>query len=153
LPQIGNPAVLFPAEQYASCPQSVMPLSYDWASMKNLVAGMSPSGMTNQAIGLVHGWQSLVGGGPYPTPPTMDTNYTYSQVIILLTDGLNTEDRWFTDQDSIDNRQTMTCNNIKATGITIYTIQVNTSGDPTSTLLQTCATDSSKFFLLTSANE
>ena len=32
-----------------------------------------------------------------------------------------------------------TCANIKAAGITIYTIQVNTGGDPTSTLLQNCA--------------
>jgi hypothetical protein len=46
-----------------------------------------------------------------------------------------------------------TCANIKATGITIYTIQVNTGGDPTSTLLQNCASDSSKFFLLTSADQ
>jgi hypothetical protein len=30
---------------------------------------------------------------------------------------------------------------------------VNTGGDPTSTLLQNCASDSSKFFLLTSADE
>jgi len=47
----------------------------------------------------------------------------------------------------------MTCSNIKAAGITLYTIQVNTDGDPTSTLLQNCASDSSKFFLLTSANQ
>jgi hypothetical protein len=47
----------------------------------------------------------------------------------------------------------MTCNNVKAAGITLYTIQVNTGGDPTSSLLQTCATDSSKFFLLTSASQ
>lgn len=47
----------------------------------------------------------------------------------------------------------MTCDNIKAAGITLYTIQVNTSGDPTSTLLQKCASGSDKFFLLTSANE
>ena len=46
-----------------------------------------------------------------------------------------------------------TCANIKAGGITIYTIQVNTAGDPTSTLLQNCASDSTKFFLLTSASE
>ena len=41
-----------------------------------------------------------------------------------------------------------TCANIKASGITIYTIQVNTGGDPTSTLLQNCASDSSKFWEL-----
>jgi Tfp pilus tip-associated adhesin PilY1 len=32
-------------------------------------------------------------------------------------------------------------------------IQVNTSGDPTSTLLQGCASTADKFFLLTSANQ
>ena len=47
----------------------------------------------------------------------------------------------------------MTCDNIKAAGIQVYTIQVNTGGDPTSTLLQNCASDSSKFFLLTSAGQ
>ena len=46
-----------------------------------------------------------------------------------------------------------TCANIKNAGITLYTIQVNTGGDPTSTLLQNCASDSSKFFLLTSADQ
>jgi hypothetical protein len=47
----------------------------------------------------------------------------------------------------------MTCNNIKAAGIILYTVQVNTGGDPTSTLLQNCASDPSKFFLLTSSTE
>jgi Flp pilus assembly protein TadG len=148
-----NPQSQFPAEQYGSCPQAVMPLSYNWSGMTMLVNNMSPGGNTNQAIGLAHGWMSLVGGGPYPTPPAMDPNYTYQQVIILLTDGLNTQDRWYTNQASIDARQQLTCANIKAAGITLYTIQVNTSGDPTSTLLQNCATDTSKFFLLTSANQ
>jgi hypothetical protein len=127
--------------------------NYDWTGMKNLVSAMSPNGNTNQAIGLVHGWMSLVGGGPYPTPPAEDPNYKYSKVVILLTDGLNTQNRWWSSQSPIDNRQAITCSNIKAAGITLYTIQVNTGGDPTSSLLQTCASDSSKFFLLTSANQ
>ena len=46
-----------------------------------------------------------------------------------------------------------TCANIKGAGITIYAIQVNTGGDPTSTLLRNCASSSDKFFLLTSANQ
>ena len=121
--------------------------------MKNLVTAMSPAGNTNQAIGLPQGWMSLVGGGPYPTPPVMDPNYKYSQVIILLTGGLNTQDRWYTSQTSIDNRQAMTCANVKAAGIIVYTVQVNTGGDPTSSLLKACASDSTKFFLLTSANQ
>jgi hypothetical protein len=41
-----------------------------------------------------------------------------------------------------------TCANIKANNITIYTIQVNTGGDPTSTLLKNCASDTTKFYEL-----
>ena len=148
----------YPAEQYGSCPQAIMGLSYDWTGMNTLVNNMVADGNTNQPIGLVWGWQSLVGGATLSVP-TMDPNYVYQQIIILLSDGLNTEDRWYTNQSSIDNRMydsstgAGTCANIKATGITIYTIQVNTGGDPTSTLLQNCATDSTKFFLLTSASQ
>jgi Flp pilus assembly protein TadG len=145
-------ASLYAAEQYSSCPQAVMGLSYDWTAMTSLVNNMVANGNTNQAIGLQLGWMSLTGGGPFTMPPE-DPNYQYQHIIILLTDGLNTQDRWYTDQSSIDARQELTCSNAKAAGITIYTIQVNTSGDPTSTLLQDCASTSSKFFLLTSADQ
>ena len=151
---------LYPAEQYSSCPQAVMGLSYDWTSMNSLVSNMSPNGSTDQAIGLQLGWMSIVGGGPFSVP-AYKTGYTYTKAIILLTDGLNTQDRWYGDGSSlgtsddakIDAREALTCTNIKAAGITLYTIQVNTDGDPTSTLLQNCASTSDKFYLLTSASQ
>jgi uncharacterized protein YegL len=151
-PTTTNTATQYPAEQYGSCPASAMGLSYDWTSMKSLVSNMQPNGNTNQAIGLQLGWMSIVGGGPF-TSPAEDPNYTYSHVIILLTDGLNTQDRWYSQQSQIDARQSILCSNAKAAGITLYMIQVNTDGSPTSTLLQNCASDSSKFFLLSSASE
>ena len=58
-----------------------------------------------------------------------------------------------------------TCANINAANINLYTIQVNTGGDPTSTLLKNCAgtaptdtvarkfPDPNKFSLLTSADQ
>lgn len=46
-----------------------------------------------------------------------------------------------------------TCANIKAAGITIYTVHVNTDGDPMSTLLQNCASSSDKFWMITSAGD
>jgi Flp pilus assembly protein TadG len=156
-PTTNNTATLLPAEQYSSCPQKIMPLTYDWTALNTVVNNMVAAGSTNQAIGLEMGWMSLVGGGPFPTPPVMDPNYQYKQVIILLTDGLNTQDRWYGDGSTtstqVDARQQLTCNNIKAANITIYTVQVNTNGDPTSTLLQNCASSSDKFFLLTSSTE
>jgi hypothetical protein len=83
-------------------------------------------------------------------------------VIILLSDGMNTMNRWNGNGSSqsaeVDARMygtggAGTCKNIKDAGITIYAVQVNTDGDPVSTLLQNCASDATKFFHLTSANQ
>ncbi len=151
----------FPADQYSSCTLAIMGLSYDWTTMTNLIDSMTPNGNTNQPIGLVWGWQSLAGGGPL-TAPAMDTaHYTYNQYIILLSDGLNTQDRWYSTESSIDKRMyynnsgtiSGTCKNIKDAGIKVYTVQVDTGGDPTSVLLQNCASDPSMFFKLTSASQ
>lgn len=144
-------ATLYPTEQYSSCSVSLMQLTNDWTALNAKVDAMQPVGNTNQAIGLQVGWQTLT-QAPFTVPP-IDPDYQYQTVIILLTDGLNTEDRWYTSQTSIDNRQKKTCDNVKAAGITMYTVQVNTGGDPTSTLLQNCASDPGKFFLLTSAGQ
>jgi hypothetical protein len=81
----------------------MMGLSYDWTSMNSLVDLMQPAGNTNQPIGLVWGWQSLVGGGPLAAP-AKDSNYTYKEIIILLSDGLNTQNRWSGSQSSVDGR-------------------------------------------------
>ncbi|MDQ2080142.1 pilus assembly protein TadG-related protein [Xanthobacteraceae bacterium Astr-EGSB] len=166
-PTPSNKATLFiPAHPSDYCPVTVKPLNNDWATMSTFVDEMTAKDSTNQGIGLVHGWQSLVGGGPYPTPPTMDTNYTYKQVIILMSDGLNTKNRWWGDgfrtgtaEDAkIDARERLTCTNAKAADITIYTIQVNTSTDPTSQVLQDCASPNTEddpgphFYLVTSAS-
>ncbi len=126
-----------------------MGLSNDWTALSDKITAMQPVGNTNQAIGLQMGWQSLT-AAPF-TVPAQDPNYQYSQVIILLTDGLNTQDRWYTNASSIDARQQKTCANLKTAGVTVYTVQVNTDNEATSTLLQNCASDSSKFFLLTSS--
>lgn len=154
----GTTNSLWPAEQYDSCPAEMMGLSYNWTAMNNLVDSMQAVGNTNQPIGLVWGWQSLVGGGPLESP-AMDSNYKYQQIIILLSDGMNTQNRWYTQQNPVDNRMYQngngsgTCANIKASDITIYTLQVNTGRDPTSTLLKNCASDSEKFYLVTQASD
>jgi len=98
---------LYPAEQYSSCPASLMQLSNDWTALSAKIDAMEPAGNTNQAIGLQMGWQSLT-AAPF-TVPAFDSNYQYNQVIILLTDGLNTEDRWYSKQSSIDSLEQKAC--------------------------------------------
>ena len=163
----------FPPDEKATCPPAMMELNYDWPAMNDLVDGLTANGSTNQPIGLVWGWQSLVGGGPF-TAPLKTSGYDYTDVIILLSDGLNTQNRWDGDgshtSTAVDARMrdssgTGTCANINAHDINLYTIQVNTGGDPTSTLLKNCAgtaptetvarkfPDPNKFFLLTTADQ
>jgi Flp pilus assembly protein TadG len=150
VPSMTVPATLFPADRYASCPTLMMGLSANWTALNARVDQMQPNGNTNQAIGLAWGWQSLT-AAPFTIPPK-DPGVDYRTVIILLSDGLNTQDRWFTNQNSIDARQASLCGNVHSAGIDMYTVQVDTGGDPTSTLLQQCASDPSQFFLLTSAS-
>ncbi|MEA2880318.1 MAG: hypothetical protein QOF14_5514 [Hyphomicrobiales bacterium] len=150
-PSVSVQATLFPAEQYANCPVELMPLSYDWTALNAKIDEMKPDGNTNQTIGLQWGFQSLT-AAPF-TIPAKDPNYFYTQVVILLTDGLNTQNRFSSTQSAIDDRTKKACDNIKAAGITLYALQVNTDGDPTSTMLQQCATDTSKFWLVTNSSQ
>jgi Flp pilus assembly protein TadG len=149
---------LFPAEQYTVCPVALMAQSYDWTALNAKIDTMVAAGNTNQGIGLAWGWQSLTSGSPL-NAPAKDPNYLYQDIVIILSDGINTQDRWYSNATSIDNRQRILCDNMKNAGVTIYAIQVNTSNDPTSSVLQYCAgtratvADASKFFLLTTPSQ
>jgi hypothetical protein len=47
--------------------------------------------------------QSLIGTSPLPVS-ALQVGYKYAQVIVLVADGLNTQNRWSTRQSSIDTR-------------------------------------------------
>ena len=111
-------ATRFPAEQYQDCPVQLMPLSYDWTALNAKIDEMTAGGMTNNTIGLQWGFQSLT-AEPF-TIPAKDATYSYNQVIIHMTDGLNTQSRFSNNQADIDVRTKKTCDNIKTAGITIY---------------------------------
>jgi Flp pilus assembly protein TadG len=149
-------ATYFPAEQDNNCPERLMTLSSDKTALKAKIDALYPSGATNQPIGLAWAWLSLLQQAPLNAPAEA-SGYTYQKVIILMSDGLNTKNRWYGNGSSpssqIDTRQQTLCNNVKAAGITLYTIHVNTDGDPTSTVLQNCASSSDKFYTLTSSSQ
>ncbi len=97
-------------------------------------------------------WMSLTQSAPL-NAPAKDPNYTYKDAIILLSDGLNTQNRWYSNAAQIDARQKILCDNAKAAGITVYTIHINTDGDPTSAVLQYCASGPQNFYTITSASQ
>ena len=151
-PVQGDDHTWFPAVQCGSL-ATLMPLTdvFDPTGFTNLndkIDAMTPAGNTNTTIGLVWGWHSLTSNLPLTqgaTPaPDLD------KVIIMLTDGDNTEDRWSTSGSQIDARMQMTCDNVKAANIKIYTVRViNGNG----TLLQGCATSPNMYYDVQQASQ
>jgi len=155
----GTLSTRFYAEQSIYCPPATMTaMSNKWSDLKNQISSMAPNGNTNQAVGLFWGWQTLnTTNDPYKAP-AKDPNWVYKDYIVLLSDGLNTQDRWYSCPgtgacSTIDTRQELLCKNIKdpaqngGNKITVFTIQVNINGkDPTSQVLQDCATPGAGYF-------
>ncbi len=161
----------FPAVFYLSggsdiCPPQLLPLTstYTDASTKLItdkISSLDASGGTNQPIGIQMAWQTLQPNGAF-TSPAKDSNYKYTDVLIILSDGLNTIDRWYgngSDASSdVDARQTILCQNINNQTATttqdyrVFTIQVNTDGDPESAVLRACASPNGGFFPTSSAS-
>ena len=130
----------------------IMPLSYDWTTLKTLIGNLEPTGNTNQGIGMAWAWLTLgVGVVPFNAPAKDTANYEYQDAVVLLSDGLNTQNRFTSDADEIDARQKILCANAKAApyNITIYTVQVNTGGDAESAVLKGCASSADKFYHIT----
>jgi hypothetical protein len=113
---------------------------------------MQASGATNVTIGLVWAWHSLTPNTPYTegASPVSDLD----KVIVVLTDGENTKNRWWGngyDHDArIDGRTSLACTNIKAAGVKIYTIRVI---EGNAALLQQCATNPSMYYDVQQASQ
>ena len=113
-PSNGNTPTLFPAEQYSYCDSSgakiatIMPLSYDWTALKAKIDTMVPTGNTNQGIGLAWGWMTLTQSDPF-NAPAKDPNYVYKDALVILSDGLNTQNRWYFERRARSTRARGSC--------------------------------------------
>ena len=82
---------------------------------------MTPTGNTNVTIGMAWAWQTLSPVAPMNAPePAPDLD----KVIVLLTDGDNTQNRFTSSTSSIDSRTEKVCTNAKAANIKVYTVRV-----------------------------
>jgi Mg-chelatase subunit ChlD len=146
-PTPDNTSTLFPAEDCGSLTRA-MPLSNDWNALNDKVDQMDPNGATNVTIGLAWAWHALTANQPLTeaSAPQPDLD----KVIIALTDGDNTQNRWSTSQSKIDARTAAVCANIKAAGIKLYTVRVI---DGNATLLKNCATNPGMFYDVAQASQ
>ncbi|MEH2626489.1 Flp pilus assembly protein TadG [Bradyrhizobium sp. AZCC 1719] len=163
-PTSANAPTMAVAEEYGSYCKTgstsymppIMPMSYDWTALKTLIGNLKPTGNTNQGIGMAWAWLTLgVSVTPFNAPPKDTANYEYQDAIVLLSDGLNTQNRWYNNASQIDARQKILCANAKKApyNVVIYTVQVDTGGDGESAVLKECASDANKFYHITEAGQ
>jgi Flp pilus assembly protein TadG len=143
----GGASSAYRAHQASACPTSLMPLSTDWTALNSKIDAMTPTGNTNVTIGLQLAWQSLSPVAPFNAPavsPDLD------KVIIALTDGDNTQNRWSSTQSVIDARTDKVCTNAKTDNIKIYTIRVINGN---ASLLKGCASKPDMYYEVAQASQ
>src|SRR6185312_14460100 len=112
----------------------------DWTALNNKIDDMTPTGNTNVTIGLAWGFQLLSPVEPFNAPaPEADLD----KVIVILTDGDNTQNRWSSSSSAIDARTQKVCDNIKTANIKIYTVRVINGN---ASLLKGCATNPTMYY-------
>jgi Flp pilus assembly protein TadG len=137
----------FRAHQASNCPTPMIPLTSDWNALHARVDAMTPAGNTNVAIGMAWAWQTISAVEPMNAPsPAPDLD----KVIVLLTDGQNTESRFSSSQSSIDSRTEKVCANAKADNVKVYTVRVINGN---ATLLRNCATKPDWFYDVDEAHQ
>jgi Flp pilus assembly protein TadG len=150
-PTINIKATLFPTIQAGNCPTSILPLTPIHSKYNTLVSkidDMDPTGTTNVTIGLTWAWHALTPNSPLQEGSVASDEI--DKVIILLTDGTNTENRWSTSPSEIDARTKKVCDNVKAAKIKLYTVRVI---EGNASLLQQCASKTDMYFNVTTASQ
>jgi hypothetical protein len=101
---------------------------------------MTAVGNTNVTIGMAWAWQTLSDVAPMTAPsPAPDLD----KVIVLLTDGENTQNRFSNSTTAIDARTEKICTNAKAANIKVYTVRVINGN---ANLLRGCASKPDMFY-------
>lgn len=133
----------------------VLPLTNIYGTIKTKIAGLYASGNTLSNVGMTWGYRVLSPEAPFREGKSW-TDLTNKKVAILMTDGDNNiggsysaYGSWsvlkLTDSN-LDTKLATTCQNMKDSGITIYTITF-TSGinEATKSFFRNCASDVDKF--------
>lgn len=141
--------------------QAITPLTNQKAPLDAAIDALSPNGSTHINIGLVWAWYVISQGSPFTEGLAYD-DPTSKKYIVLMTDGENTYQAFSaygylssgnlgtTNQSSavnvLNNRLKAICDNIKANGVTIYTVALDISTTTAKNLLEYCATPPGRYF-------
>jgi Flp pilus assembly protein TadG len=138
---------LFPAVECVN-PVPLQPLTSDWKRLHGKIDEMRGDGTTNVSIGVAWAWHALSTGEPLKEGSAVAKDL--DKVIILLTDGDNTENRWGASTPAIDRRTEAACANVKKDGIKLYTVRVIAGNQ---SLLRNCASAPNMYFEVSQASQ
>lgn len=146
-----NPDSLYPTSHCATANlQPILPLTKSFSKVKQHVKKMQPSGNTNLTIGVQWGLETLSKASPFKETQKDNPTLVVRQMMVLVTDGQNTQNRWTTDTASIDQRAELACESAKADLEKVFTVRViNGNAD----LLRNCASTPEYFYDIKSASE
>lgn len=159
------------------CPRnSILPLTNQKADLTNAIDAMLAEYTTNIPVGLAWGWRTISKKKPFNEGAAYTDEDTI-KAIILLTDGENfigsqnnhNKSRYGaygfvnsgrlgttnanTAVTKLNNKTSQLCTRIKNKGIILYTITFQVPTTSIKTLMENCATDSTKYFDSPSGSE
>lgn len=143
----GASAAQFPVAACGALAKA-LPLTSDWNALEGMIDGMNPAGTTNVTIGMMWAWHALTSNEPFTQAQAVRPDV--EKVIVLLTDGLNTQNRFTTVASQIDARTAAVCDNIKKANIRLYTVRVI---EGNLALLQGCASAPNMFYDVQAASQ
>lgn len=150
-PPDGQAARFFVPVDDKSCGRlaPVLPLTEDFRRLRNHVDEMIADGSTNIPIGLVWGMHALSPREPL-NQSRLAERPTLRQVLIMLTDGDNTDNRWDMKSEAIDSRLRLACRNAREAGIVVFTIRLIEGNER---LLRDCASSEQHYFNIRRAKD
>ncbi len=158
---------------------NMIPLTTSQSTITDGISGMFALGTTNIVHGLVWGWRALSPSEPF-TQGRAYTDNRNQKILILLTDGANylgssggspNNSRYSAYgyaragrlgtvsasssllTDRMDDRTAEACQNIKNSGVTVYTITFDLNDSDTINLMRNCATSAQHYFNSPSASD
>jgi Flp pilus assembly protein TadG len=152
---IGDPATKYPGVQNVNCPIELLPLSSDRLAVDAKIDAMTGVGNTYIPAGLVWGWNLLDPNQPFTEAKSKSwmKDHGGTKALVLMTDGDNTLTPTYPYHNpdggntAVANAKvTELCDNIKGTGITLYTVSLMVTNPVSKAMLINCASDGSKAF-------
>jgi len=121
---------------------TVQPLTDNFTDLYTKVNALTPAGNTNITIGLAWGMAILSSQAPF-TEGVLPGTTDVTKIIVLMTDGDNTENRWTSSATSIDARTQLACQAAKDSSIVVYTVRLMEGNEG---LLRDCASNDDNYY-------